>query len=332
MITFPTSPVDGDIHERWTWSDTDSAWQLTAASASGGTGGGSTTFAALTDAASVDLPALNTPLASALSGKQPLASVLTGTTASFTTELASKLDGIEAGATGDQDLSGYVPTSRTIAGHALSENVTLVSADISDAATSGTPDVLAKYDENGNLRAEDFYGGGSVMGVYIGTDSLSLFAWTLTTYGLLTAARAYSSPNASGTLALTSSTTGIPDALHNATISGTVAFSGTGLASMRTALAAATTTDATTARTLALADIGNYIRCTHASGCAITIPQQTTVAWPDGSIIYIRRATGAGAISLAGAGITYNDSAVASVTAGQSFALRKAATDSWDFI
>ena len=42
-----------------------------------GAGGGATTFAALTDKATADLPAINTPLASALSGKQPLDADLT---------------------------------------------------------------------------------------------------------------------------------------------------------------------------------------------------------------------------------------------------------------
>jgi hypothetical protein len=42
-----------------------------------GAGGGTSTFAGLTDKATADLPAINTPLASALSGKQPLDADLT---------------------------------------------------------------------------------------------------------------------------------------------------------------------------------------------------------------------------------------------------------------
>lgn len=246
--------------------------------------------------------------------------------------------------------STYVPTSRTIAGRDLSSDITLGSADISDASTggNGTADAgkAVLFDANGGVTLGNSAASGKV------TVKSGLYASTLTA-GYLATNRTATLPDASGTLALTASATGIPDALHNSTISGTVTFSGsetrismfyalgTGTPSSTTYLRgdgtwarvlATTTTDATTARTLALADIGNYIRCTHASGCVITIPQQTTVAWPDGSIIYIRRATGAGAITLAGSGITYNDSGVAGITAGQSFALRKAATDSWDFI
>ena len=366
MISFPTSPDDGDIYERWTWSDAANAWQLTAASASGGTGG-ATTFAALTDAASADLPTLNTPLATALSGKQPLAVALTGTTASFTTALASKLDGIEAGATadqdlsgyqplsatltattasfttaiatrlvntsgtntGDQDLSGYVPTSRTIAGRALSSNITLVSADISDAATSGTPGALVKYDASGNITAEDVNGGGANFYAFVGTDITTAFTYRISAAGLISADRAYSPPNASGTLALTASTTGIPDALHNATISGTVTFSGTGQASMRTSLAPTTITENGATRTLALTDVGNAIRCT--TSCAITVPQYSSVPFLPGSVISILRF--AGAITLIKTGVTINgDSALANVPVGGWFALRNYGTDLWDFI
>ncbi len=40
--------------------------------------------------------------------------------------------------TGDQDLSGYVPTSRTVNGHALSANVSVTYSDVGAAASSHT--------------------------------------------------------------------------------------------------------------------------------------------------------------------------------------------------
>ena len=73
--------------------------------------GGTTTFAELTDAVTASIATTNTSVSDALAGKQPLSAVLTGTTATFTTALESKLDGIEAGATGDQDLSGLLTIS-----------------------------------------------------------------------------------------------------------------------------------------------------------------------------------------------------------------------------
>lgn len=89
--------------------------------------------------------------------------------------------------------------------------------------------------------------------------------------------------------------------------------------------------ETTTARTLALTDSGLYIRCSHASGCAITVPLNATVPFPIGTEIYFRRAVGAGAISLAGSA-TINGNAVATVPAGANFALKKINTNTWDFI
>ena len=48
-------------------------------------------------------------------------------------------------------------------------------------------------------------------------------------------------------------------------------------------------TESTTTRTLAAGDDGQHIRCTHASGCAITIPLNATVALPVGFRTHIRQ-------------------------------------------
>lgn len=93
-------------------------------------------------------------------------------------------------------------------------------------------------------------------------------------------------------------------------------------------------TESTTARALALTDEGKYIRLSHASGCAVTVPPNASVAFPVGTEIVFRRTVSAGAASITeGSGVTVNNkAAVSSVTAGSNFALKKVATNEWDFI
>ena len=95
-------------------------------------------------------------------------------------------------------------------------------------------------------------------------------------------------------------------------------------------------TDATTARTLALTDIGGYIRLTNAASCTITLPANATVAWASETeppTIYFRVAA-AGIPTLSNAGVTVNDTlgVVAALEAGSTFALQWVATDVWDII
>ena len=95
-------------------------------------------------------------------------------------------------------------------------------------------------------------------------------------------------------------------------------------------------TDATTARTLALTDIGAYIRLTNASSCTITLPANATVAWASETeppTIYFRVAA-TGIPTLSNAGVTINDTlgVVAALEAGSTFALQWVATDVWDII
>jgi hypothetical protein len=90
-------------------------------------------------------------------------------------------------------------------------------------------------------------------------------------------------------------------------------------------------TESTTSRTLALSDAGKYIRCTNATSCAVTVPLNASVAFPIGTEIYFRRATGAGAVTIIGSA-TVNDNIAGSIAAGGEFAIKKIATDTWDFI
>ncbi len=88
------------------------------------------------------------------------------------------------------------------------------------------------------------------------------------------------------------------------------------------------TTESTTARTITSADYDSKIRCTNASGCALTINNGTGVA---GRIIIVRRATGAGAITFAGTA-TINNADLASVTVGKEFALVALDANTFDFV
>ena len=95
-------------------------------------------------------------------------------------------------------------------------------------------------------------------------------------------------------------------------------------------------TESTIARTLALTDLGGYIRLTNAASCTITLPTNATVAWASETeppTIYFRVAA-AGIPTLSNAGVTVNDTlgVVAALAAGSTFALQWVATDVWDII
>ena len=91
------------------------------------------------------------------------------------------------------------------------------------------------------------------------------------------------------------------------------------------------TQEQTTARTLALTDAGDYIRCTNAGTTTITVPTNAAVPFVIGVEIVFRRA--GGPLAIANAGVTVNNSAlVATVAANGNFALKKVATDTWDAI
>jgi hypothetical protein len=107
---------------------------------------------------------------------------------------------------------------------------------------------------------------------------------------------------------------------------------GTGAAhALRYALVAPSRDEAG-AVTLALTDHAVPIRMTSGSAVEITIPNDATVAFPDGFIVYFRR-HGAGALSLTlGVGVTVNNSVISSIAVGGSFALMWVASNTWDFI
>lgn len=87
-----------------------------------------------------------------------------------------------------------------------------------------------------------------------------------------------------------------------------------------------------TTRTLALADSGCYVRCDNASAITVTIPTNSTVAFPTGTEIVVCQ-SGAGTVTFNPTfGVTVNsvDSKVAIAGQHAAVTLKKVGTDQWD--
>lgn len=93
-------------------------------------------------------------------------------------------------------------------------------------------------------------------------------------------------------------------------------------------------TDSTTARTAVLGDAGSYLRFTNGAATAFTIPPQSSVAWPDGAEIHVRRAANANLTLTAGAGVTLTAPAGGTLvqTNAMSVTLKRVAVDVWEVI
>lgn len=222
------------------------------------------------------------------------------------------------------------------------------------SASDATPSTLVRRTSGG---------GASLNGLTLSGTGGSPFTSTLTG-GVNFANRTFTLPDASGTLAtvetlansatITASTAvevntivlrdgagkitvSASDVSGNTAYADTAAFTyaAGAAAAHRTALGAAPAnipimTESTTARTLAAGDLGTKIRCTNATSCELTIPASLGVV---GAAIIVRRATGAGVISFTlGGGVTVNNSGVATITAGQEFALVAVGANEWDFV
>lgn len=85
-----------------------------------------------------------------------------------------------------------------------------------------------------------------------------------------------------------------------------------------------------TAYTLRLSDAGNFVTMTNAAASTLTVPPNSSVAFPTGTIIEGAQ-LGAGQVTLTpGAGVTINGTPGLKVAAQYgSFALLKTATDTW---
>lgn len=92
-------------------------------------------------------------------------------------------------------------------------------------------------------------------------------------------------------------------------------------------------TESATTRTLVLSDAGAYILCSHASGCAITVPPQSSVEWPDGCEIHGRGSLG-NVTFVEGSGVTIDIPAgeTLAATAKTAWMLKREAENSWALI
>lgn len=91
------------------------------------------------------------------------------------------------------------------------------------------------------------------------------------------------------------------------------------------------TTQTGTSYTAVLADANSYVRFTNAAAVAFTIPPNSSVAFPIGTVIEFEQG-GAGALTItAGVGVTLNSRGADLVLAGQYAigAAKKVATDTW---
>ena len=112
--------------------------------------------------------------------------------------------------------------------------------------------------------------------------------------------------------------------------SGAVTMESTGVAKAGMPI----NTESGTSITLALAENGNYIRCTSASATTVTVPPNSSVAFPVGAGVVIFQA-GAGQVTIAaGSGVTLNskDSNLNISAQYAAVTCKKVATDTWDVI
>ena len=96
----------------------------------------------------------------------------------------------------------------------------------------------------------------------------------------------------------------------------------------------ATITESTTARNATLTDVGNYLRHVNASASTLTIPPQSSVAWPDDAEIHGRRAAAGNLTLTPGSGVTLNapSGGTLVMTNAMTVTLKRVAADVWDVI
>lgn len=89
-------------------------------------------------------------------------------------------------------------------------------------------------------------------------------------------------------------------------------------------------TETTTARTVALTDVGNHIRCSNASAVTVTVPPQADVAWTAGSFFYVEQ-NGTGQVTVAGgSGVTIRATPTAKTSARYGVLMvKRVASNEW---
>lgn len=101
-----------------------------------------------------------------------------------------------------------------------------------------------------------------------------------------------------------------------------------------TAAPAPVITDATTARTAALAEAGSYIRWTNTAAKAYTVPPQATVVWAADTELHGRNCAAGNLTLTPGAGVTLNAPYLGTlvVPPGGAYTLKRGAADVWDVL
>lgn len=94
-------------------------------------------------------------------------------------------------------------------------------------------------------------------------------------------------------------------------------------------------TISTTTYTLLAADVSKYLRCTHASGCTVTVPLNDTVDIPVDSEFHFRQGPTSPSITFieGDSGVVINgvtNYSLGTDTVGAVCTLKKVATDEWD--
>jgi hypothetical protein len=85
--------------------------------------------------------------------------------------------------------------------------------------------------------------------------------------------------------------------------------------------------------TLTLSNIASYVRCVNASGCAVTIPADSTLTFPLSTEISFRQCTASGIVLTADTGVQFNLIAGYSArtgTAGAVITAKKVDVNNWD--
>lgn len=272
-------------------------------------------------------------------------------------------------------LSGYVPTTRTVNGQAL-------SADVSITTITGNAGTATSLQTARNINGVSFDGTTNITvtaaaGTLTGTTlNNTVVSSSLTSVGTLTnltvtnpiagsvtgsAATLTTARNINGvsfngsadititaaanggnaaTVTTNANLTGVVTSVGNATAIADGALSIAKTAGLQAALDAASgpnaiVTESTTARSMALTDIGKYVRLTNAGSCTITVPPNSTVNWAAQTrppVLYFRIAA-AGIPTLAGSGVTFNGSTkISTMAQHDTFALQWVASDVWDVV
>ena len=84
-----------------------------------------------------------------------------------------------------------------------------------------------------------------------------------------------------------------------------------------------------TTYTTLIGDAGKLIRLDNAAAIALTIPTNASVAYPVGTVMYLRQ-VGAGAVTIGGGGVTFNTPDDLVLTPDESAMITKVDTDEWD--